>query len=68
MKWYLALAISFLSFAAWACPNCHNTVGPARPPYTLIIVGIFILLTYVPFYILFRAMKKYDPHNEIKLD
>jgi len=48
----------------WACPNCNTGVADAnKPPYTIIILGLFIALTYVPFYILFRAAKKYDPKN-----
>jgi hypothetical protein len=59
-------AILFLSpLAVWACPNCNTAVGEAanKPPYTIIILGIFIALIYIPFYILFRAAKKYDPKN-----
>jgi hypothetical protein len=49
---------------AWACPNCHTSIDEAnKTPYTIIFLGLFILLTYIPFYILFRAAKKFDPHN-----
>lgn len=58
------LILSLVSMTVWACPNCHDTVGKvAGPPWTLIIVGCFILFTYVPFYILFRAAKTFDPKN-----
>ncbi|HXH29564.1 MAG TPA: hypothetical protein VNJ01_02015 [Bacteriovoracaceae bacterium] len=40
--------------------NSNNTKAP---PYTFIILGTFILLAYIPFYILFRAAKKYDPEK-----
>lgn len=53
------LTFSF-SVAAWSCPYC-NSLSKDKTPYMLIVVGIFILLTYIPFYILFRAAKKYDP-------
>jgi hypothetical protein len=49
--------------AALACPNCHAALNDGKPPYTVIILGIFILVTYIPFYILFSAAKKYDPKN-----
>jgi hypothetical protein len=50
--------------AVWACPNCNTGLGEEnKPPYTLIILGIFILLIYIPFYMLFRAAKTYDPKN-----
>jgi len=64
VKTLLSLLITFFTMTVWACPNCHDTVGKVSgPPWTLIIVGVFILSTYIPFYILFRAAKKFDPHN-----
>lgn len=54
----------FIPMTVLACPNCHTAVSDSnKPPYTLIILGIFIALTYIPFYILFRAAKAYDPKN-----
>jgi hypothetical protein len=65
MNKILTAFLFFAPFAVWACPNCNNAVGEAanKPPYTIIILGIFIALIYIPFYILFRAAKKYDPKN-----
>lgn len=60
------LTICFFVFpvAVLACPNCNTALTEGnRPPYTLIILGVFIALTYIPFYIIFRAAKKYDPKN-----
>jgi hypothetical protein len=58
----LCFVLFLLPSLVWSCPNCHVGVSDsARPPYTLIILGAFIVLTYIPFYILFRAAKKYDP-------
>lgn len=63
-KVLIAGFILLTSVAAWACPNCNDTVSSVpKPPYTLIILAIFILSTYVPFTILFRAAKKFDPKN-----
>ena len=62
-KIYFAL-IFLVPITVWACPNCNTGVADAnKPPYTIIILGLFIALTYIPFYILFRAAKKYDPKN-----
>lgn len=63
-----SLIIYLIPMAVWACPNCHVGVNEgSKPPYTLMILGAFIILTYVPFYILFKAAKKYDPkHNGIE--
>ena len=63
MKFVLTFIIVLLPALAWACPNCHALADNSKPPYTLIILGIFIALTYIPMYILFRAFKKYDPKN-----
>lgn len=61
---FLTALFLFIPMTIWACPNCHTAVSDAnKPPYTLIILGVFICLTYVPFVILFRAAKKYDPKN-----
>ncbi len=62
-KLFFAL-IFLVPMTVWACPNCNTGVADAnKPPYTIIILGLFIALTYIPFYILFRAAKKYDPKN-----
>lgn len=63
-----SLIILLIPLTVWACPNCHVGVSDdAKPPYTLMILGAFIVLTYIPFYILFKAAKKYDPNqNDIK--
>lgn len=63
-KFYLVFSFLF-SFAAVACPYCNDSVntngGMNSSSLTLIVIGIFVLLSYIPFYILFRAAKKYEP-------
>ena len=55
-----------LTLSAWSCPNCAGgTVNDGKPPWTIIILGIFIVLIYIPFFILFRAAKTYDPKNGV---
>jgi hypothetical protein len=62
MKKIFSLILFFSTAVVWACPNCHTAVEKAnKPPYTLIILGIFILSIYIPMYILFNASRKYDP-------
>lgn len=66
MKNVLLVLICFFPLAVLACPGCYDNVNSnstKSPPYTFIILGIFILLTYIPFYILFRAAKKYEPQK-----
>lgn len=59
MKKILALIFSFfLSFSLWACPYCAGS-SDGKDKNTWMILAGFILLTYVPFYLLFRvAFKK----------
>ena len=64
MTKFLTFIFSLLPMTVWACPNCHTAVSDSnKPPYTLIILGVFICLIYIPFFILFRAAKTYDPKN-----
>ncbi len=62
------LMMGLISASALACPNCHDSVGSGKPPIYLLVIGIFILLTYIPFFILFRSMKTYAPENQAQLD
>jgi hypothetical protein len=67
MMKFIVLTYLFLHpISLLACPAC--AAGDAgskinQTPYTVIILGCFILLTYIPFYFLFRAAKKFDPKN-----
>ncbi|MFZ4713123.1 MAG: hypothetical protein ACOYL6_05410 [Bacteriovoracaceae bacterium] len=61
MKNLLLLVVIFLfSVAAWACPGCAGGSADGKSINTVWILSIFILLTYIPFYLLFRITKKYD--------
>ena len=54
--------ISFLIFhagQALACPYCSGAEN-ARDKYTYIILMIFIALTYIPYTILYKMIKKYS--------
>ncbi len=64
-KKLVPVLLMFVSFAAWACPGCDSAAATkaGQPPWTLYILGGFVLSTYIPFYILFRSAKKYDPKN-----
>ena len=62
IKFLPAFLLLVFTVTAWACPGCDSAAAAKnQPPYTLYILGGFILMTYIPFYILFRATKKYDP-------
>ncbi len=63
MKVLTTLVLFIISLSVGACPNCHETVRMAGvqsgPPWTLIILAIFVACTYIPFYFFFRMTKKY---------
>lgn len=64
----ILFALILLSFTAvaWACPGCAGSdMGKNKTPYTLIVLSTFILLTYIPFYMMFKAAKKFDPKNAV---
>jgi hypothetical protein len=66
MKSFIFLALLIVPGTILACPACAGGDAGAKmnqTPYTVIILGCFILLTYIPFYFLFRAAKKFDPKN-----
>jgi len=46
-----------------ACPNCAGSEN-AADKYTVYILSAFIVLTYVPFYLLFKMASKHNPHKE----
>ena len=41
----------------WACPMC--TANSNKDQYTVPILAGFILLTFIPYIIIFRLIKKY---------
>lgn len=63
MRNLLVVCLFILPAQALACPYCHESIGKNKSLSTFAILGVFVLLTYIPFYLLFRAAKKYDPKN-----
>lgn len=62
MKQVSILLFFIFSSTVWACPNCHETVKlgeAAGPPWTMIILGVFVACTYIPYYFFFKMTKKY---------
>jgi len=54
------LFILFYQANLWACPTCAGSGNNKADVNTVIILGCFIILTYVPFYLIFRLIKKYQ--------
>lgn len=63
-KFIISLTLLVSDFLL-ACPNCAGADN-AKDKYTVFVLGIFILLIYIPFYILFRMASKMDPKNVLK--
>lgn len=57
----LILSLLTLCHAAYACPGCVGS-NP-QDKYLVYILGAFILLTYIPFFFLFRLIKKNQSLN-----
>jgi hypothetical protein len=57
LKIFLSIYVFFISGSASACPNCAGSAD-GRDQYTLIILGLFVLLTYIPFALFYRMAKK----------
>ena len=46
-----------------ACPNCAGSEN-AQDKYTVYILAAFIVLSYIPFYLLFKMASKSNPQKE----
>jgi hypothetical protein len=57
LKFFLFFIFVTVPSFVMACPNCAGSTN-GKDKYTVAILSIFILLTYVPFYILFNLAKK----------
>lgn len=58
MKYLAYLFCFFIQLPVLACPYCSGSEN-SRDKYTYIILGIFILLTYIPLSVLFKTARKY---------
>lgn len=56
---FLLLSFVFLlPELAQACPYCAGSLTNPRDQYLVYILGVFVLLTYIPMYFLYRMIKK----------
>lgn len=49
---------------AQACPYCAGSLTNPKDQYLVYILGVFVLLTYIPMYFLYRMIKKNKNLNE----
>ena len=62
ITFFLTAVLLLASDALMACPNCAGGTQngkPANDAYFYLCVFVFILATYIPFYLLFRVAYKH---------
>ena len=64
MKLFFLIYFLLFSHALWACPMCSGSASNPGDQYLVYILAGFILLTYIPFYILYRMVYKNRKANE----
>lgn len=47
-----------MPLAAWACPYCVGNTQGGKDSNTTLILAVFILCTYIPYYVIYRLIKK----------
>ena len=62
---FIAMMSLFFINDIMACPNCAASANSGSGKnYLVMILGIFVLLTYVPMYFFYRWIKKHNtPSN-----
>ena len=62
------LSLLFLSFFfvsdLLACPYCAGNTQSGKDSNTTLILGLFILAIYIPYFIIFRLIKKHRALKE----
>jgi hypothetical protein len=64
-KLILSFSLLLMSELIFACPGCAGSLNNPYDKNVIIILGIFILLTYVPFYLIWRLIIKNRNLNQI---
>lgn len=50
-----------------ACPYCAGNTQSGKDSNTTLILGLFILAIYIPYFIIFRMIKKHRALKEAQL-
>ncbi|EQC52667.1 hypothetical protein [Bacteriovorax sp. DB6_IX] len=58
MRVFIILIAILLVDYAFACPGCAGSMGNPKDTRLVYILAGFIVLTYIPFYILYRTIIK----------
>ncbi|MDA9189454.1 hypothetical protein N9O57_00590 [bacterium] len=59
MKTFILSIFFSFSSSLMACPACVNSMGSEKELYVVYVLGIFILLCWLPMWILWRTILKY---------
>lgn len=65
MKFLVSTALFTISLSAWSCPSCMGSVNDPKSGNIVWILGGFILLTYIPFYLIYKTIFKNRNINQI---
>jgi hypothetical protein len=68
MKITLALLAIISSSTLLACPGCAGSMDDPLAGNVVYILGIFVLLTYIPFYLIYRTIIKHRNANALPED
>ena len=63
IKNLIILITFFISATAWSCPGCAGSMDNPGDQNTVYILMVFIGLTYIPFYFLYKMIFKHRKLN-----
>ena len=58
MVFFVLSSSIFMAVLSWACPMCAGA-EQEKDLYTVPLLAGFILLTYIPYAVIFRLIRKY---------
>lgn len=68
MKYSLALTLILLSSKIMACPGCAGSMENSKQANLVPILIVFIALTYVPFYLIYKMIIKHRNFHQALSD
>lgn len=68
MKTIIAILFLVVSELALACPSCMGSIDDPKSGNLVYILSGFILLTYIPFYLIYKTIIKNKNFNEVVND
>jgi hypothetical protein len=65
LRYFLCMGSLFFCELSFCCPACAGTLNNPNDKYVLLVIGIFIAFTYIPFYLIWRLIIKNRNLNKI---